>query len=194
MESILGSEQTVAALCKEINAHINELLKASIHSEGVINLFANVDTGLSLFDPTFLSEIAGMKERNLTIEILKKLLSEQVSVYRRINLVKSEQFSEMLSRAMKSYLNRLISNEEVIAELTKMDGDMASARAECDALGLSDEDLAFYDALTRPEAVKGFYQYEELLAMTRELTEMLHRSHAIDWQKKNPRALECGGW
>jgi type I restriction enzyme R subunit len=108
---------------KEINARVNELLKASIQSEGVINLFSDVDTGFSLFDSKFLEEIAKMKEKNLAVEILKKLLAEQVSLYRRTNLVKSEKFSEMLSRAMKAYLNGMLSNEELVAmthELTDM--------------------------------------------------------------------------
>jgi len=169
---------------KEINTRINELLKASIQSEGVINLFSDVDTGFSIFDPKFLDEIAKMKEKNLAVEILKKLLAEQVSLYRRTNLVKSEKFSEMLSRAMKAYLNGMISNEEVIAELMKMAKDMASAHAEGDAMGLTSEELAFYDALTRPEAVKDFYQNEELVAMTHELTDMLRKNRTIDWQKK----------
>jgi type I restriction enzyme R subunit len=169
---------------KEINAHINELLKASIQSEGVINLFSDVNIGFSLFDPKFLDEIARMKERNIAVEILKKLLAEQVSLYRRTNLVKSEKFSEMLSRAMKAYLNGMISNEEVIAELIKMAKDMASAHAEGDALGLTDEELAFYDALTRPAAIKDIYQNDELVAMTRELSDMLRKNRTIDWQKK----------
>ncbi|MCL2205442.1 MAG: DUF3387 domain-containing protein, partial [Treponema sp.] len=91
---------------------------------------------------------------------------------------------EMLSRAMKAYLNGMLSNEEVIAELLKMAKDMAAAHAEGDALGLSAEELAFYDALTRPEAVKDFYRNEQLVAMTRELTGMLRKNRTIDWQKK----------
>jgi type I restriction enzyme R subunit len=169
---------------KEINARINELLKASIQSEGVINLFSTVDAGFSLFDPKFLEEIAKMKERNLAVEILKKLLAEQVSLYRRTNLVKSEKFSAILSRVMKAYLNGMLSNEEVIAELIRMANDMTSAQAEGKALSLSDEELAFYDALTHPEAVRDFYQNEELVAMTRELTDMLRKNRTIDWQKK----------
>lgn len=169
---------------KEINSRISELLKASIKSEGVINLFSDVDTDFSLFDPKFLDEIAKMKEKNLAVEILKKLLAEQVSLYRRTNLVKSEKFSERLSRAMKEYLNGMLSNEEVIAELMKMAKDMATANAEGNLLGLSDEEQAFYDALTRPEAVKDFYKNEELVSLTHELTDMLRKSRTIDWQKK----------
>ena len=169
---------------KEINVRINELLKASIKSDGVINLFSDVDTGFSLFDPKFLEEISKMKERNLAVEILKKLLAEQVSLYRRTNLVKSEKFSEMLSRAMKAYINGLISNEEVIAELMKTAKDMADAKAMGASLGLTDEETAFYDALTHPEVVKDFYKNGELIAMTRELTDMLRKNRTIDWQKK----------
>jgi len=167
---------------KEINERINELLKASIQSKGVINLFANEE--FSLFDPKFLDEISKMKERNIAVEILRKLLAEQVSLYRRTNLVKSEKFSEMLSDSMKRYINGLISNEQVIAELLKMAKDMANAHAEGDAMGLNDEELAFYDALTRPEAVKDFYKNEQLVAMTHELTDLLRKNRTIDWQKK----------
>jgi len=179
----VGSEGRPLSL-KEINARINELLKASIQSEGVINLFSDIDKDFSLFEQGFLEEISKMKERNIAVEILKKLLAEQITVYRRTNLVKSEKFSEMLSRAMRAYLNGMLTNEQVIAELIKMAKDMATAQKEGNALGLSDEEVAFYDALTRPEAVKDFYQSEELIAMTRELTEKLRRNRTIDWQKK----------
>jgi type I restriction enzyme R subunit len=169
---------------KETNARIGELLKAGIKSEGVINLFADIKTGFSLFDPKFLEEISKMKERNLSVELLKKLLAEQVSVYRRTNLVKSEKFSEMLSRAMKAYLNGLITNEEVIAELMKVAKEMAAAKAEGDALGLSVEEMAFYDALTRPQAIKDIYEDDILVTMTRELAASLRKSRTIDWQRK----------
>lgn len=169
---------------KEINASINELLRQSIQSEGVINLFSDVNKEFSIFDPKFLDEISKMKEKNLAVELLKKLIAEQVSIYRRTNLVKSEKFSEMLSRAMKSYLNGMLTNEEVIEELLKMAKDMANAHAEGNALGLTDEELAFHDALTKPQAIKDFYENEELIAVTKELTEMLRKSRTVDWQKK----------
>jgi len=167
---------------REINARINELLKASIKSEGVINLFSDVE--LSIFDPKFLDEIARMKEKNLALEILRKLLAEQVSKYRRTNLVKSEKFSERMQQCMKSYINGLISNEEVIEELMKMAKEMADAGAEGRAFGLSDEELAFYDALTKPEAVKDCYENDQLIAITHELTDTLRKNRTIDWQKK----------
>jgi type I restriction enzyme R subunit len=169
---------------KEINAAINELLKASIRSEGVINLFSDADNEFSLFDPKFLDEISKMKERNLAVELLKKLIAEQVSLYRRTNLVKSEKFSEMLLRAMSNYLKGMLSNEEVIAELMKMANEMANANAQSNEMGLSLEEQAFYDALTKPQAVKDFYENDVLVQLTRELTDMLRKNRTIDWQKK----------
>ena len=169
---------------KEINARIAELLKGSIQSEGVINLFSDIDKEFSLFDPKFLEEISRMKERNISIEILKKLLAEQVALYKRTNLVKSEKFSEKIAKAMKAYLNGMITNEEVIEELMNTAQEIADAHAEGDAMGLSNEELAFYDALTRFEGVKNFYENDVLITMTRELTESLRNSRTIDWQKK----------
>ena len=169
---------------KEINARINELLKQSIKSDGVINLFADVKKEFSLFDPKFLEEISKMKEKNLAIEILRKLLAEQVSVYRRTNVVKSELFSEKLQRAMNAYLNGLLTNEEVIEELKKIAQEIAAAHAEGNQLGLSTDEMAFYDALAKPEAVKDFYDNDQLVAITKELTEMLRKNRTVDWQKK----------
>lgn len=169
---------------KEINERINELLKHSIKSQGVINLFADIRKEFSLFDPNFLEEIARMKEKNLSIELLKKLIAEQVSVYRRSNVVKSEKFSEMLQRAMHAYLNGMLTNEEVIEELLKVAREIMDAQNAGEQTGLTQEEIAFYDAITKPQAVKDFYTNEELVEMTRELTEMLRRNKTIDWQKK----------
>lgn len=169
---------------KEINERINELLKQSIKSDGVINLFADVKEGFSLFDPKFLEEISKMKEKNVAIEILKKLIAEQVSVYRRTNVVKSELFSEKLQRAMNAYLNGMLTNEEVIEELKKMAAEIAAAAASSNQLGLSVEEIAFYDALTKPQAVKDFYDNDQVVAITKELTEMLRSNRTVDWQKK----------
>ena len=168
----------------DVNERINELLKQSIKSEGVINLFSDVQTEFSLFDPKFLEEIANMKTKNLAIELLKKLIEEQVSVYRRTNLVKSEKFSAIIQKMMNRYLNGLLTNEEVIQELLHLARDIAAATAEGEQLGLTAEELAFYDAITKPQAIKDFYEHEELIAITKELTDLLRKNRTIDWQKK----------
>ncbi len=169
---------------KEINERINELLKQSIKSNGVINLFADVQKEFSLFDPKFLEEISRMKEKNVAIEILKKLIAEQVAVYRRTNVVKSELFSEKLQRAMNAYLNGMLSNEEVIEELKRIAQEITAAASSGSKLGLSTDEVAFYDALTKPRAVKDFYDNDQLVAITKELTEMLRKNRTVDWQKK----------
>ena len=166
----------------EMNARINELLKQSIKSDGVINLFSDIKEEFSLFDPKFLDEISKMKEKNLAVEILKKLLAEQVSCYKRTNFVKSEKFSELIQAAMNKYINGLITNAEVIEELLKI---AKQIKEGSQPIGdLNDEEIAFYDALTKPQAVKDFYKNEELINMTKELTDSLRRNKTIDWQKK----------
>lgn len=169
----------------EMNARINELLKHSIKSDGIINLFSDVHEEFSLFDPKFLEEVAKMKEKNLAVELLKKLIAEQIHVYRRTNVVKSEKFSEIIQRSMNAYLNGMLTNEQVIEELMKLAKDIAAASKEGQALGLTTDELAFYDALTKPQAVKDFYENEELIAITKELTETLRKNRTIDWQKKD---------
>ena len=168
----------------EMNARINELLKQSIKSDGVINLFSDIKEEFSLFDPKFLQEVANMKEKNLAVELLKKLISEQVSVYRRTNVVKSEKFSDIMQMAINAYLNGMLTNEEVIEEMLKLAKQIAADQKEGNKLGLNADELAFYDALTKPQAIKDFYENEELIAITKELAETLRKNKTIDWQKR----------
>lgn len=169
----------------EMNQRINELLKASIKSEGVINLFSDAAQNFSLFDPKFLEEISKMKEKNLAVELLKKLIAEQILVYRHTNVVKSEKFSEIIHSVMNRYLNGMLTNEQVIEELLNMAKQIAAARKEGEQLGLTADELAFYDALTKPRAIKDFYENEELIAITKELADSLRKNRTIDWQKRD---------
>ena len=125
-----------------------------------------------------------MKEKNIAVEILKRLIAEQVSIYKRTNVVKSQLFSEKITQLMNAYYNGLITNEEVIKELLETAAQIAEMHKQGDALGLTEEELAFYDALTKPEAIKDFYSNDELVALTRELTDTLRKNRTIDWQKK----------
>lgn len=168
----------------EMNARINELLKHSIKSEGVINLFSDIKEEFSLFDPKFLHDVANMKEKNLAIELLKRLISNQVSVYRRTNVVKSETFSEIMQRSLNAYLNGMLTNEEVIAEMLKLAKQIAADKQEGEKLGLTADELAFYDALVKPQAIKDFYENEELISITKELADTLRKNRTIDWQKR----------
>lgn len=169
----------------ELNARINEMLKQTIKSEGVINLFSDVHEEFSLFDPQFLEEISKMKEKNLAVELLKKLIAEQVQIYRHTNVVKSEKFSEIIQSVMNRYLNGMLTNEEVIQELLNLAKQIQTAQNEGQQLGLTADELAFYDALTKPQAIKDFYENEELIAITKELAETLRKNRTIDWQKRD---------
>lgn len=169
---------------REVNERINELLKQSIKSEGVINLFSDIKEEFSLFDPKFLEEIAQMKERNFAVELLRKLIAEQVRIYERTNAVRAAKFSEILSAAMSNYLKGLLTNEEVIQELMKAAKAIILGEEDSKKLNLTQEELAFYDALTKPEAVKDFYTNEQLVAITKELTEALRANKTIDWNVK----------
>ena len=169
---------------KEINARISELLKQSVKSEGVINLFSDVKAEFSLFDTAFLDEISKMKEKNIAVELLKKLLAEKVALYQKTNIVQSEKFSDLLNHSLSNYLKGLLTNEEVIQELLQLAKDIASADSAANELGLTPEEKSFYDALTKPQAIHDFYSNEELVAMTKELTDSLRKNRTIDWQKK----------
>jgi type I restriction enzyme R subunit len=178
-----GEEKKISL--PEMNARINELLKQSIKSDGVINLFSDVKEELSIFDPKFLEEIAKMKEKNLAVELLKKLILEQLHIYKHTNVVKSEKFSEIIQSIMNRYLNGMLTNEQVIDELLNLAKQISAANKEGDDFGLTPDELAFYDALTKPEAIKDFYRNDELIAITKELTKTLRKNRTIDWQKRD---------
>lgn len=168
----------------EMNARISSLLQQSIKSDGVINLFSDIKEEFSLFDPKFLDEVSKMKERNLAVELLRKLIADQVSVYRRTNVVKSEKFSDIIQLTMNRYLNGMLTNEEVIEELMRLAREIHNAKQEGDDLGLTPDEMAFYDALVKPQAIKDFYENDELIAITKELTDTLRKNKTIDWQRR----------
>jgi type I restriction enzyme R subunit len=159
-------------------------MKQSVKSEGVINLFQNEGKEFSLSDPAFLEELAKMKEKNISIQILENLLKEKVKAFQHKNLVQSERFSELLNNALSNYLKGMLTNEEVIQELLKLASQIKETEQQGNDLGLNDEEKAFYDALSRPQAVKDFYENDTLVEMTKELTEALRKNRTIDWQHK----------
>lgn len=169
---------------QEMNSRITDLLKNSIKSEGVINLFSDIKEGFSIFDPEFMSEVSKIKEKNIAVKILESLILEQVRIYKKTNVVKSEKFSEIMQSIINRYINGMITNEKVIEELCDMAKQIMHEKNIGKELGLTDEELAFYDALTKPQAIKDFYENDQLVAITKELTETLRKNCTIDWQKK----------
>lgn len=168
----------------EINERIGDLLRQSVKTDGVINLFGDRQIEFSLFDEAFLQEVKNMKERNLAVELLTKLLKERIRQQQKTNITQSDLFSDMLSRSLSNYLKGLLTNEEVIQELLKMAQQMKHAEDEGNDLGLTSEEKAFYDALSTPEGVRQAYSDEEFVALAKELTEVLHTNRTIDWNRK----------
>ncbi|MBR3432208.1 MAG: type I restriction endonuclease subunit R [Bacteroidaceae bacterium] len=170
---------------REINKRIAALIEQSVSSDGVVNLFDEQQAEFSLFDEKFMEEVKKMKEKNLAVKLLEDLLRGRVRTMIRSNIVTGELFSERFSETLNRYVNGLITNEEVIQELLKMAKEMMDAEKEGNELGLSMEEKAFYDALTRPKAVKDFYSNDQLVKMTKDLTEMLRKNRTIDWNRRD---------
>lgn len=168
----------------EFNARVTEIMNQTVHADGVIDLFEKDGVELSLFDESFLQEIANMKQKNIAVESLKRLIREQIRSYQRTSVVQANKFSEMLQRSLNGYLNGMLTNAEVIEELVNMAKDMMKNRSDAEKLGLTNEEMAFYDAITKPAAVKDFYSNDQLVAITRELTEAMQENATIDWQRK----------
>ena len=170
----------------EINRQVSELLSAAVESDGVLSIFdCSSNKSFNLFDPEVLKEIAAMKHKNLALETLKRLMQEKLGGFKKSNLVKSEEFSELLKGIMNKYYNGHLTNSEVIEELLKLAQEIQKLDQVANDLGLTDEELAFYSALTKPAAIKDFYTNDQLIALTHELTELLRKSRTIDWQLKD---------
>jgi type I restriction enzyme R subunit len=169
---------------KEINDRIARLLEQSIQSKGVVPLVIGDKVEFSLFDDAFLEEVRKMKTRNLAVQLLEKLIKEQLHTYERTNIVQSRKFSEMLSQSLSNYLKGMLTNEQVIEELLKMAEAIKSAEKEGNDLGLNPEEKAFYDALSTPEGIKEAYTSEQFVALTKALTEELRKNRTIDWNRK----------
>ena len=168
----------------EFNKRVTAILEQTVHAEGVLDLFDEKAVEISLFDESFLAEVAAMKEKNVAFEALKRLIKERVRAYQCTSVVKARKFSELMQGTLNAYLNGMLSNAEVIEELVKMAKEMMADRDEATKLGLSDEEMAFYDAITKPQAVKDFYNNDQLVAISRELTDAMRSNATIDWQKK----------
>ena len=174
---------------KQVNEHIGNMIQQAVKSEGVESLFSDIEKSFSLFDSVFLEKVAAMKERNIAVELLKKLIEGQIKISQRTNLTMAEDFSAKLQKCLNGYINGQITNQEVIEELMKMAEQIKRLKNRGASLGLSEEEMAFYDALTRPQAVRDFYHNDELVKLTQELTKELRSKKTIDWSlRRSARA------
>lgn len=178
---------------KEIEARLAQMLERSIISEDVIDVFDVMGLKrpeVSILSEEFLEEVRGMKQKNLAVEMLKKLLEGNIKSMEKTNLVKSEKFSEKLKKALNKYRNQAITNAEVIEELIRMAHEIKQANEEEKELGLSEDEIAFYYALTADDAVKQFIDDETLKKIAQELTQAIRKNITIDWSIR--RSAQAG--
>ncbi|RDY70871.1 type I restriction endonuclease subunit R [Halobacillus trueperi] len=169
---------------KEIESRVSQMLGRSIISEEVVDVFDTLGLkhpDISILSDEFLEEVKELKYKNLAVEMLRKLLEGNIKSMERRNLVKSERFSEKLQKSLKKYKNQAITNAEVIEELIRMAKDIQKAKAKEEDLGLNDDEIAFYDALTIDEVVKEFMTDETLQKIAQELTNKIRTNITIDW-------------
>lgn len=169
---------------KEIEVRVNQMLERSIISEEVIDVFDAMGIQrpeVSILSEEFLEEVREIKHKNLAVEMLRKLLEGNIKSIERSNLVKSEMFSEKLKKALNKYRNQAITNAEVIEELIKMAHELKKMKEEQEASGMTEDEIAFYDALTADDIVLEFMEDETLKKIAHELTVAIRRNITIDW-------------
>ena len=177
---------------EDLDQAVRQIISRAVASEGVIDIFAAAGLekpDVSVLSEEFLAEVRGMPRRNLAVELLQKLLKGQVSKRRRANVVQARSFAEMLERTLRRYQNRAIEAAQVIEELIELARDMREADARGDRLGLSEDELAFYDALETNDSAVKVLGDETLRDIARELVETVRKNVSIDWTlRENVRA------
>ena len=177
---------------QELDYAVRQIVSRAVASEGVVNIFAAAGLekpDISILSEEFLAEVRGMKQRNLAVELLQKLLKGELAVRRRKNLVQARSFAEMLEQTIRRYQNRAVEAAQVIEELIQLARDMREANARGEKLGLSDDELAFYDALETNNSAVQVLGDETLRGIARELvTTVRGECHdRLDTSRKCPR-------
>ena len=179
----------------ELDHAVRQIISRAVAPEGVIDIFeaAGLDRpDISILSEEFLAEVRGMPHRNLAVELLQKLLKGEVSTRRRKNVVQARSFAELLEQSLRRYENRSIEAAQVIEELIELARDMREAGARGEQLGLSEDELAFYDALETNDSAVQVLGDETLRAIARELVETVRRNVTIDWTlRENVRPNLC---
>ncbi len=169
---------------EELDHAIRRIIARAVAPEGVVDIFAAAGLekpDISILSDEFLAEVRGMPHRNLAVELLQKLLKGELSVRRRTNVVQARSFSEMLEQSLRRYQNRAIEAAQVIEELIELAREMREAAARGEQLGLSDDELAFYDALGANDSAVSVLGDETLRDIARELVETVRANVTIDW-------------
>ena len=177
---------------EELDHAVRQIVSRAVASDGVLDIFAAAGLDkpdVSILSEEFLAEVRGMRQRNLAVELLRKLLKGELATRRRKNVVQARSFAEMLEQTVRRYQNRAVEAAQVLEELIGLAREMAAASARGEALGLSDDELAFYDALGVNDSAVQVLGDETLRGIARELVETVRNNLTIDWtQRENVRA------
>ena len=177
---------------EELDHAVRQIISRAVAPEGVVDIFAAAGLerpNISILSEEFLAEVQGMKQRNLAVELLQKLLKSEISSCRRKNVVQARSFAEMLEQTIRRYQNRSIEAAQVIEELIDLAREMREANARGEKLGLSEEELAFYDALETNDSAVKVLGDEVLRTIARQLVETVRENVTIDWTlRENVRA------
>jgi type I restriction enzyme R subunit len=177
---------------EELDQAIRQIVSQAIAPEGVVDLFAAAGLqkpDISILSEEFLAEVRGLPQRNLAVEVLRKLLAGEIQTRRRKNLVQARSFAELLEQALRRYQNRAIEAAQVIEELIALAKDLRAADRRGEDLRLTDDELAFYDALEANDSAVQVLGDETLRGIARELVATVRANVTIDWTvRENVRA------
>ena len=177
---------------EELDHAVRQIISRAVASEGVIDIFAAAGLekpDISILSDEFLAEVRGMPQRNLAVELLQKLLKGELATRRRKNVVQARSFAQMLEQTLRRYQNRAVEAAQVIEELIQLARKLREATARGEKLGLSEDELAFYDALETNDSAVQVLGDETLRAIARELVETVRGNVTIDWTlRENVRA------
>ena len=193
VQSVLAKRAAAEARPEEDLDHaVRQIVSRAVASEGVIDIFAAAGLekpDISILSEEFLAEVRGMPQRNLAVELLQKLLKGELATRRKKNVVQARSFAEMLEQTLRRYQNRAVEAAQVIEELIRLARELREATARGEKLGLSEDELAFYDALETNDSAVQVLGDETLRAIAQELVETVRGNVTIDWTlRENVRA------
>lgn len=171
----------------DIDAAVRQVIGGAVEADQVIDLFAAAgldEARLDILSDEFLARVAALEQKNLALETLRKLLTDQIRVTERSNLVQSKKFREALEDAMLRYTNKAITTAEMISRLLDLAKHLRDAQKHGQSLGLSEEETAFYDALAENGSAKSIMKSDTLRLMARELAEMVKKMPKLDWTER----------
>lgn len=172
----------------EIEAEINQLISKSVVTEEVVDIYQTLgieNPDISILSDDFLKDVAALKQKNVAVELLNKLLKGKVKLFMKTNATVSKRFSEMLSKSIQNYNNRTINTSKTLELLIQLSNEIKAEKQKGKDLGLSNEEIAFYDALSMHETAKEIMGDIKLRAIAHELTKTVKDNMSVDWHKRD---------